>query len=93
MSPLHHDCIYAVLFREAGVSRGKKEGDEITEHGILNRTAYKYYIRISEVGYTELWTVTVADRDNKAQDEMQADSQHTHQFSVCAAVTAQMSGS
>lgn len=64
-----------------------------TEHRILNRTAYKYYIRISKVGHTELWTVTVADRDNKAQDEMEADSQHTHQFSVCAAVTAQTSGS
>lgn len=50
-------------------------------------------MQISKVGYTELWTVTVADRDNKAQDEMEADSQHTHQFTVCAAVTAQTSES
>lgn len=51
-----------------------------------------YYIQMSKVGYAELWTVKVADKDNKAQDEMQVDSQHTHQFNVCVAVTAQTSG-
>lgn len=70
------------------MSREKKEGEEITEHRILNRTAYIYYIQTSKVGYAELWTIQVADRD-----EMQVDSQHTHQFNVCVAVTAQMSAS
>jgi len=46
---------------------------------------------MSKAGYAELWTV--ADRDNKAYNERQGDSQHTHEFSICVAVTAQMSGS
>lgn len=75
------------------MSRGKKEGEEITEHRMLKRTTYMYYIQMSKVGYANLWTIKVADRDNKAQDEMQADSQHMHQFNICVAVTAQTSGS
>lgn len=48
---------------------------------------------MSKVRYTELWTVKSCRQGQHSKDEMQADSQHTHEFSICTAVPAQISAS
>lgn len=46
-----------------------------------------------KVRQAELWTTKIADRDNKAQNKLQADSHHMHLFNIRVAVTVQTSGS